>query len=83
MRQYLLMAVVGISIFTAALAAEPLPGQDLPPTGLSLTTPRIPDHVTGTLRAVNERMSQDLAPADNAAVDLLQLFGGDALDPAL
>ncbi len=53
------------------------------PEGLVLKAPQIPSSVTGTLRSLNETLSRDLSPADNAAVLLLQLFGDESLEPEL
>lgn len=72
--------------FLPSLSVQAL-GQESPrptlPDGLVLKTPKIPSSVTGTLRSLNETLSRDLAPADNAAVLLLQLFGDEALEPKL
>lgn len=65
----------------AAVAAEPAPTPL--PEGLVLKTPRIPAGVTGTFRTLHEKLARDVAPADNAAVLLVQVFGGDALEPPL
>ena len=59
------------------------PGQNSLPDGLTLTVPDIPQQVTGAMRPVNVRLSQNLTPADNAVVFLTQTFGADAFDPKL
>ena len=45
------------------------------PDGLKLTTPQIPEKVTGATRELNIRLSKDVEPASNAAVHLTQLLG--------
>ncbi len=53
------------------------------PDGLVLKTPTIPAEVTGTLRSLNESLSHNLSPSDNAAVYLVQLFGENVFEPKL
>jgi hypothetical protein len=75
-RSYLLAAFV---LGAAALGAPETPTSN----GLKLATPIIPAEVTGALRSINEAMSKDLAPADNAVVDLVQLFGTQTFEREL
>ncbi|WP_373649616.1 hypothetical protein [Schlesneria sp. DSM 10557] len=53
------------------------------PKGLLLKQPVMPDSLNDTMRSVNERLSQDVAPSDNAAVLLVQVCGEDVFDPVL
>lgn len=47
--------------------------------GTKIVTPQIPATVTGATRELNARMSQDIDPAENAVVHLVQLFGDEVL----
>ncbi|SFJ47249.1 hypothetical protein [Planctomicrobium piriforme] len=61
-------------------AAEP--GSPLP-EGLKLTEPQIPIELVGSLRSINERLTKQVPPAQNAAVFLLIAVGKDAFEPEL
>ena len=50
------------------------------PDGLVLKQPNIPDDVTGGLRKLNEKLSRNVAPSENVAVLLTQLFGETVFD---
>ncbi|WP_010584466.1 hypothetical protein [Schlesneria paludicola] len=62
------------------LADEPTPSAL---EGLRLKSPQIPVAITGELRSLNETLSQGVAPSENAAVVLTQLFGDGLFEPAL
>lgn len=51
------------------------------PEGMVLKTPSIPKRVVGSMRSLNETLSRDLAPADNAAVFVVQVIGEELLQP--
>lgn len=51
--------------------------------GIRLVPPVIPAGITGELRALNENLSKGIAPADNAAVVLTQLFSETVYDRPL
>lgn len=53
------------------------------PAGLILKQQVIPPDVTGVFRSVNEMLSKDLRPDENAVVLLVQLFGDDAFEKGL
>ncbi|MBI3865102.1 MAG: hypothetical protein HY290_24780 [Planctomycetia bacterium] len=59
--------------------AEPKPASI--PEGLRLKAPAIPEHIVGTVRALNESLSRNLKPEENAAVWLVRVFGGEAFEP--
>lgn len=68
---------------TLASAQERPAGQSQPSPGPALKAPRIPESVPVTLRPINEKLLRGVDPAENAAIDLLQLLGVDALDENL
>lgn len=72
----------GLATGTAMAADEKGQAGSIP-EGLVLKAPVIPRAAEGTLRDLNERLSKDLKPEDNAGVFLVQAFGEDAFDPEL
>lgn len=59
---------------------RPATSQDAAPPKPVLVEPKIPDYLTGEFRALNERLSKDVNPSENMAVDLVQLFGPDVFE---
>lgn len=51
--------------------------------GTTLVEPQIPESVQGRIRRLNVELSQNLKPADNAGVYLVQLFGANVFEPVL
>lgn len=70
----LLLLIAGTSL------ARPAISQDAAPAKPVLVEPKIPDYLTGEFRALNERLSKDVDPSQNMAVDLVQLFGPDVFE---
>ncbi|MBI1348689.1 hypothetical protein GC163_20645 [bacterium] len=50
---------------------------------MALKPPTIPGNITGVLREINQELSRDLQPSENAVVILVQLFGTDVFEQPL
>ncbi len=85
MKSFLLVTFVLLSALgsTTAFAQEKTDSSELKSPGLKLVEPTIPDTITGSTRALNERMSEGVSPSENAAVFLVQLMGADVFEPTL
>ncbi|WP_437226663.1 hypothetical protein SH661x_004704 [Planctomicrobium sp. SH661] len=76
-------ALVGTGLmYSFSTGAEPIHAEDLP-EGMVLVQPVVSDEIPGTLRTLNERISKDVKPQDNAVVWLVHLYGEDAFEPEL
>lgn len=53
------------------------------PDGMVLKTPVISEQLTGPFRLLNETLSKNITPSDNAAVFLVQTFGDEVFEPEL
>ncbi len=53
------------------------------PEGLQLVPSKTPIDLVGSMKTLNERLSQALPPGDNAVNFLMIVFGPDALEPEL
>lgn len=73
----LILGVCGL--FSVESQAE----EALIPPGMKLTAPVFPAGLGNATLALNQRLSIGVEPAHNAAVHLLQLFGGSVLDENL
>ncbi|WP_437192284.1 type II secretion system protein [Planctomicrobium sp. SH527] len=77
-----LVPVVSLACGVAQLdAADPSP-KGLP-EGFSVTKPEIPPELVGSMKTLNEKLSKDLRPEENAAVLMLQAFGPNTFEPEL
>lgn len=83
-RRRISFALVCLLGFTLpAVSQDQVPREWELPAGLEVGQPQLPDHLQGSMRALNERLSAGLDPAENAAVLLVQLFGEEVFDPPL
>jgi hypothetical protein len=79
-----LSAIVGTALLFCVLpclAQNAVSEQQALPEGMILNTPFIPKNVVGSMRSLNETLSRDLAPCDNAAVFLVQVLGDHIIRP--
>lgn len=77
------VGTVAVAVRAVAAAENDKPVGEALPDGLVLKAPSIPKAAEGTLRTLNERLSKDLNPVDNAGVFLVQAFGENAFEPEL
>ncbi len=75
--------VGGFATRLAVAAEDEKPVDRALPQGLVLKAQEIPKAAEGTLRTLNEQLSKDLRPQDNAGVFLVQALGESALAPDL
>ncbi len=77
-RLYLGLLAIAVTLVQMGSLAVPVTADEAQlAAGTKLVTPQIPDEITGAVRELNKRMSQDVVPAQNAVVHLTQLFGAE------
>lgn len=82
-------AKLAIATFSVCLlsSAGAVLGDDSPQSFIAesvvLKAPHIPDDLPATLRTVNEMLSKEVTPSDNAVVILVEIFGTDVFEPSL
>ncbi len=77
-----LVPVVSLACGAVQLDAADPPSQGLP-AGFAVTKPEVPPELVGSMKTLNERLSKDLRPEDNAAVLMLQAFGPETFESEL
>ncbi|HWL07416.1 MAG TPA: hypothetical protein VNQ76_03280 [Planctomicrobium sp.] len=78
-----LLLLLGWLVTLPAKESTPILGTEPLPEGLVLVKPQIPIELVGSLKSINEQLSEALSPADNAANFLMIVFGPDAFEPEL